>query len=82
MPATPHRSSPPLPISSICVPLPVHARIGAPPSPHPVCTGREGQRRRWLQSLCSLSCSAKQGQGRGVYLCVLPCIPHLRTEVG
>ena len=82
VPATSHPSSQPLPFSSVCAPLLIHTQMGVPPSPHPVHTGREGQKWWWRWLLCSLCCSGEWSQGRGAYLCVVLCIPHLRTEAG
>ena len=82
VPTTSHPSSWPLPFSSVCAPLLIHTQMGVPPSPHPVCTGREGQKWCWWQSLRSLCCLGERSQGRGAYLCMLLCIPHLCTEVG
>ena len=54
--ATLHPSSRPLPSSSVCAPLPVHARMWAPPSLHPIRAagrGRDGARTKQGPLLCA-----------------------------
>ena len=58
-------SSRPLLFSPVRAPLPVHTRMGALPSPHPVRTGREGQKGRRGTLCCPVRLCGAKGLGQG-----------------
>ena len=75
-----HLAAPPILLRSRAT-LPVHARMGAP-SPHPVRTGREGQKggSGGPYARCPVQLGGTKGGGRTFF--APPYNPRLRTEMG